>query len=97
MAKNMLAAQGCEGGKRKPQVSEKMDRQAVALDDLENVWINLKDRLRPICRESTPEVESDKKKVQEDLVPVAEALQSTNDRINQVVQHVRDVGDRLEL
>ncbi len=78
------------------QIVEQMDLLNTNVNALEIGSTELIDRVEPLLRAQSPEVDSDKK-TDKDLVPLAGDLRGLNRRLNKVCLKLADTLRRLEL
>ncbi len=87
---------GVDPAERQSQIVEQMERLSGNVIALENGFIELIDRVEPLLRPQSPEVDSEKK-TDKDLVPLADDLRGLNRRLNKVASYLTNTIQRLEL
>jgi len=86
----------CAKVERRSQIVDQIETQKKFVSILEENWARLYDRLGSLIREPEPQKE-EADKIHNALVPLAEDLHSSNDRIHRVSKQIDSVLERLEL
>lgn len=81
--------------KRQTQINDQTNKQEKNLSILDECVLRLLGKLEPITTPPAPE--STDKNPEGSLVPLAELLRKSNSRIEQVVDTINNLIDRLEL
>ncbi len=87
---------GVDTAERQSQIVEQMELLSGNVNALENSFTELIDRIEPLLRPQSPEVDSEKK-TDKDLVPLADDLRGLNRRLNKVASYLTNTIQRLEL
>lgn len=87
---------GCVKKSSAGQVLEEQARLTDTIGTLENRINQLEDILVPVMRQTIPDEKGDAE-CRTELVPVAEAISTSRRRIENLIEHVVSVIDRVEL
>jgi hypothetical protein len=90
--------EGCGQPTSLSQVRKQMEHLEKGSTTLQGLASQLKDRLTPILRQvPTPENKKPEGSPSPLNVPIAQELESDNNRLASVIETLRDILDRLEL
>lgn len=82
---------------REAQVSGELGRLENALNDVEKSFAVMSDRIQPIVRSDVPSAEKDGPRPVETLVPVADRIRKSKDRLVALSALITNYYSRIEL
>ena len=86
-----------ESGQKQSQIKGQLIKLSTQLEELEKAVFAIEERLKDVVQLASPREKKELNKIPEEVVPLTLELQELNDKLENVIDYLNYVHQRIEL